>query len=31
MKTQDFDIRSNELGDLKDDCKKRQKKPKKQN
>jgi len=31
MKTQDFDIRSNELGDLKDDSKKRQKKPKKQN
>jgi phosphate starvation-inducible protein PhoH len=31
MKSQDFDIRSNELGELKDDSKKRQKKPKKQN
>ena len=31
MKSHYFDNNTNEIGDLKDDCKKRQKKPKKQN
>lgn len=31
MKSHNFDNKTNEVGDLKDDCKKRQKKPKKQN